>query len=70
MAARCVLKASQKAPTHVVAACAGCERKSASVEGAHALFIDDSHRERADVAGTCGAIAIGPESLDLVEGIL
>jgi carbamoyl-phosphate synthase large subunit len=46
------------------------ERKSASVEGAHALFIDDSHRERADVAATCGAIAIGPESLDLVEGIL
>ena len=46
------------------------ERKSDSIEGAHAIFIDDSYRERADVAETCGAIAIGPESLDLVEGIL
>lgn len=46
------------------------EKKSDSVEGAHAIFIDDSYRERADVAETCGAIAIGPESLDLVEGIL
>jgi carbamoyl-phosphate synthase large subunit len=46
------------------------ERKSDSVEGPDAIFIDDSYRERADVAETCGAIAIGPESLDLVEGIL
>ncbi|MCJ2142964.1 ATP-grasp domain-containing protein [Methylobacterium sp. E-066] len=46
------------------------EMKSNSVEGADAIFIDDSYRERADVAEKCGAIAIGPESLDLVEGIL
>ncbi|CAA2160607.1 hypothetical protein MBRA_05763 [Methylobacterium brachiatum] len=46
------------------------EMKSAFVEGADAIFIDDSYRERADVAEKCGAIAIGPESLELVEGIL
>lgn len=46
------------------------ERKSGSIAGAQAIFIDDSYRERADVAETCGAIAIGPESIDLVEGIL
>jgi carbamoyl-phosphate synthase large subunit len=46
------------------------EMKSNSVRGPNAIFIDDSYRERVDVAEKCGAIAIGPESLDLVEGIL
>ncbi|GJE14760.1 ATP-grasp domain-containing protein [Methylobacterium longum] len=46
------------------------EMKSNSVQGSEAMFIDDSYRERLDVAEKCGAIAIGPESLDLVEGVL
>ncbi|SDO53654.1 Biotin carboxylase [Methylobacterium phyllostachyos] len=46
------------------------ERKSQYVRGPDAMFIDDSYRERVDVAEMCGAITVGPESLDLVEGIL
>ncbi len=46
------------------------ERKSAFVVSRNAIFIDDAHRERREVAEATGALCLGPESIDILESLL
>lgn len=43
--------------------------KSHYIKESEALLIDDSYRERADVIKNSKVIAVGPEALDLIEGL-
>ena len=46
------------------------EPKSRVITQEHAILIDDSFRERLDVARHCGILCLPPESIDTLEGYL